>query len=124
MPCDMDADQSSKPAVVGTIDRHSFINPSEMSTKVHDLNVEIENDKHEELEINKSHVQWIDGAWSSTEAVDRKIATPAPTNPSLARELMLIMLMSKDIGEVKTTWSWSRKSIYGECIIRICCIVS
>ena len=34
--------QSSRPDVVDTIDRPSFVNPSETSTEVHNHNVEME----------------------------------------------------------------------------------
>jgi hypothetical protein len=78
----MDAGQSSTPVVVGTTDEPSFVNPSEQSTEVPDLNVDMENDEHEELEENRGHVQGTEGAGTSTEAEERRTDTPAPTNPS------------------------------------------
>ena len=38
--------------------------------------------EHEELEENKSHVQWTKGARTSTVAVERITETHAPTNSS------------------------------------------
>jgi hypothetical protein len=51
IPGGMDAGQSSTPVVVGTTNEPSFVNPSEPSTEVLDLNVDMENDEHEELEL-------------------------------------------------------------------------
>jgi hypothetical protein len=78
----MDAGQSSTLVVVGTTDEPSFVNPSELSTEVPDLNVDMKNDEHEELEENRNHVQGTEGAGTSTEVVERMTETPAPTNPS------------------------------------------
>ena len=47
-------------------DGPSFINPSETSTEVLDLNVEIKNDKHKEAEENRSCVQGTEGVGTST----------------------------------------------------------
>jgi hypothetical protein len=54
----------------------------QLSTEVPDLNVDMKNDEHEDLEENRSHVQGTEGAGTSTEAVERMTETPAPTNPS------------------------------------------
>jgi hypothetical protein len=87
IPGGMDACHSSTPVVVGTTDEPSFINPSKPSTEVLDLNVDIENDEHEELEENKSHVQGTEGAGTSTEADERRTETHAPTNPSTSHKV-------------------------------------
>jgi hypothetical protein len=87
IPGGIDAGQSSTPIVVGTTDEPSFVNPSEPSTEVPDLNVDIENDEHEELEENRSHVQGTEGVGTSTEADERKTETHAPTNPSTSHKV-------------------------------------
>ena len=87
IPGGMDAGQLCRPVVVGTTDGPYFVNPSETSTEVPDLNVEMKNDEHKEAEENISYVQGIEGAGASTEAVDRRIETPAPTNPSTSHKV-------------------------------------
>jgi hypothetical protein len=47
----------------------------------------MENDEHEELEENKSHVQGTEGATTSTKVVERMTETPAPTNPSTSHKV-------------------------------------
>ena len=58
----MDACQSSTHVVIGTTDKLSFVNPSEPSTVVHDLNIDMENNEHEELDEIRIHVQRTEGA--------------------------------------------------------------
>ena len=58
----MDACQSSTHIMIGITDKPSFVNSSELSTEVHDLNVDMENDEHKELDENRIHVQGTEGA--------------------------------------------------------------
>ena len=81
----MDACQSSTHLVVNITDELSFVNLSESSTVVPDLNVDIENDEHEEPQDNRSHVQRTEGVRTNTEAVERMTETHAPTNPSTSQ---------------------------------------
>jgi hypothetical protein len=73
--------------VVGTTDGRSFVNPSETSTEVFDLNVEMENDEHEEPKENRFLIQRTKDAKIRIEVVDKRTATPAPTNPSTSHRV-------------------------------------
>ena len=77
----MNVGQSSPSVVVGTTDELSFVNPSEPSTEVPDLNVDMENDEHEELEKSRSHIQETKGVGRSIEADERRFEIHGPTNP-------------------------------------------
>ena len=83
----MDSSQSSTPLVVGTTNEPSFVNPSEPSPEVLDLNVDMENYEYKELKENKSHVQRTEDARTSTVAVERMTETPVPTNPSTSHKV-------------------------------------
>ena len=72
---------------MGTTNSRSFVNPSETSTEVPDLNVEMENDEYEEPKENRFLIQGTEGARISIEVVDRRTATPAPTNPSTSHRV-------------------------------------
>ena len=85
IPGGMDAGQSSTPIVVGITDEPSFVNPSEPSTEVPDLNVDMENDEPEELE--ETQVQGTEGAGTNTQADERRTETPPPTNPSTSHRV-------------------------------------
>ena len=87
IPGGMDAGQSFPPVVDVTTDDPSFVNPSETSTEVPDLNVEMETAEHQEPEENRTHVQGSGGAGTNTEDVERRTPTPPPTNPSTSHRV-------------------------------------
>ena len=97
----MDARQSFKLIVVGITDGQFFVYPSETSTKVHDLNVEIENDEHEEPKKNSSHIQGTEGVRTSIEAIDRRTATHAPTNPSTSHKVDANVIVRRTLAKQK-----------------------
>ena len=93
IPGGMDACQSSTPVVVGITNERSFVNPSEPSTEVPDLNVDMENDEHEELEENRSHVQGTENAEQLLKLMKEGLRhLPQPIHP-LTTKLMLMLLV-------------------------------
>jgi hypothetical protein len=63
----------------------------------------MENDEPKEPGETRNHGQGIEGVGTSTEDVDRRTTTPAPTNPSTSHIVDAKCYWSKNIREAKTT---------------------
>ena len=119
----VDASRSSRLVVVSTTDGYSFVNPSETSTEVTALNVEMKNDELEEPEKNRNHVQRNEGAGTSIEVIDIKNATPASINPFTIHRVNANVTSQRTSEKRKQPEVDKKKSIYGECIVKVCCII-